>query len=234
MSRKSRVLVVGAVTTVFLLGAAVIGAVTTFEDLAIWGANGGHNVNTPARARVIDLQLATFDLFLIPTTGTGCDTTTFSDNLTTPVIEGTIEAGSGGGRYVCLENTGGTANQPITVKLNVTDVSDIDTDCTGQEADFDQTCGDNGAGEAKPLFSLRYAEINCATAANITTYPPFSFSQPTTDVTLFANQVANTPRCFEFFAYHSQVPVDELLEQAGQSDKLSFTLTFKGQHTTGS
>ena len=43
------------------------------------------------------------------------------------------------------QNTGGTATQPITVKLEVTDVSDIDSDCTGQEADFDQTCGSNGA-----------------------------------------------------------------------------------------
>src|SRR5262245_52163737 len=216
MSRKSRVLVVGAVTTVVLFVAAVVGAVATFEDVAMWGANGGHNATTPARARVVDLQLANFDLFQIPT-GSGCDTT-FSDHLTTPVIEGTVEEATGVVRYVCVKNTGGSATKPITVKLSVTDVSDVDTECTGQEADFDQTCGNNGEGEAKQLFTLNFGEINCATAQSIANYPPYSFSQPSTDVTLIDSQLVNVPRCFGFMASHSPVPVDEVLEQAGQSD----------------
>jgi hypothetical protein len=178
-------------------------------------------VSTPARARPVDLTLAGF---IAPG-----ECGTFSDDLTTPVIEATLSAGMGSGLYVCLRNTGGAANQPITVTFNVTDVSDIDVGCTDLEADFDQTCGNNGPGEAKPLVTLVYAEFDCSAGTDVTGYPPFSFSQPSNDMTLIDNQVVNT-RCFRFMAYHSQVPVAEALEQAGQSDKLSFTLTFKGQY----
>src|SRR5215471_18773265 len=101
MSRRSRVLVVGAVTAVVVLGVSIVGAVSTFEDLAIWGANGGHHVNTPPRARVVDLQIA------IQSDPGVCGT--FSDNATTPVFDGTFNQGIGASKVVCLRNTGGTS-----------------------------------------------------------------------------------------------------------------------------
>jgi hypothetical protein len=223
MSRKSRVLVVGTVTTVLLLGAAAVGAVATFEDVAIWGDKGGHSVDTPARARPVDLQLAVAGL-------AGCGT--FSNDLTTPVLSGTATEGAGQGLYICLQNTGGSANQPITVKASATDVSDIDTDCTGQEADFDTTCGNDGAGEASPVLNLFYAELDCSTLTVKTDFTCLPFSQPINDVTIINNEAAGTPRCFDFGFYHGFAP-DEIAEQAGQSDTLSFTIKFKGQYTTG-
>jgi hypothetical protein len=225
MSRKSRLLVVGAVTTVSLFVAAVVGAIATFEDLAIWGKDGGHHVSTPARARVVDLQMAIQEQVGI------CGV--FSDNVETPVIDATFETGFGGGYVVCLKNSGATTGQPISVKASFNSVSDVDTACTGQEADFDETCGDNGVGEAAPLLTPSYGEVDCMTGllvpgGGLANFAPLS--EPVNELTIISNGALDSTRCFAFNVVHSWS--DELLEQAGQSDTVSFTIGFTAEYTT--
>jgi hypothetical protein len=227
MSRKSRVVVVAVVTTALLLGASIVGAISTFEDVALWGADGGHHVSTPARPRVVDLQIA------IGSEEDGlCGT--YSDNATTPVIQATLEPPISSGRMVCLRNAGATRDKPINVKASFTKVSDVDTDCTGQEADFDTTCGNNGVGEAGPLLVPRYYEVDCDTGNALTPFTNFGpLSQPVNELTFITNQPLATRRCFFFVVWHDY-GFDETLEQAGQSDTVSFTIAFTAQYTTGS
>src|SRR5262249_54284012 len=151
----------------------------TFEDVSLWGPDGGHHVTTPERARAIDLKMAAAPF------GGSCGD--FTDDLTTPVFTAdTFDQGLSLHQIICLKNAGAApANKLITVKASITKVSDIDTAGTGQEADFDTTCGGGQQGEASPLLAASVFPVSCD-AQNSVLGPglDFGFFDSLTEVTL--------------------------------------------------
>ena len=149
---RRRVLLTSAVlgSIVTLLG--FTGLIAPFTDRATTGTN---SIETGARAKEVDLQLA------LRADG-ACGA--FTDDLTTGLISAT-DAQPGGpplsGSQVCLKNAGSSAAAVTVSALNLTDV---DTGCTGDEVVLDTTCGGNAAGELAPHVNVGFLPIDCASS----------------------------------------------------------------------
>jgi hypothetical protein len=147
--KRRRVLlaIAGLGSVVTLLGLA--GLIAPFTDRATTGAN---SIESGARAREVDLQLAS-DLG-------GGQCSLFSDDLTTGLISASNvqPATVGSGARACLRNAGSST---ASVTFTALDVSDVDTACTGDEAVIDTSCGNGGAGELSSQLSVGFEPINC-------------------------------------------------------------------------
>jgi hypothetical protein len=212
-------LVVGIVVAAVFVG-AVLSATVLFEDTVHWGPDGGHHVTTPERGRVVDFEITDASLFVANL----CNPDGWTNELTTNVFTGELVApGTAGAWYVCLRNTGGSKAQPIDVEVSITNVTDTEVACTGQEADFDTTCVPDAAGEAGAVLDAEFREVDCSTATNVGPSYPFGFFSSLSTVAL-PSQAYSTPRCYTFRVAH-QNGLNEAVEQAAQSDSLHFTVT---------
>jgi hypothetical protein len=167
------VIVLGALIT--LVGGT--GIFATFSDRATTGTS---DVNTSTLGKAADIQLAAAQPLDPMNSGPfACDP--FQEDLTTPLFTGTI-SNSQSDRYFCVQNVGSSA---VTLSLSAIDITDLDIDCTGDEAAFgDTTCGldpttlQPQAGELSPNLTIETDLYNCATGAGLLTpgVPDFSSS----------------------------------------------------------
>lgn len=130
-------------TSIAALGGVITLASTTgvfavFTDRATTGTN---TFATKGLPRAADLQLANGDIAIDDTTGVwtvNCGT--YSDNLSTGLVTMTDAVPLDGFStdFVCVKNTG---SQTVDVTTSAIDITDEDTDCTGDEPTVDDTCG---------------------------------------------------------------------------------------------
>lgn len=179
MARQSlrMVIVLGALIT--LVGGTGIFAV--FSDRATTGTS---DVNTGTLGRAADIQLAAAQPLDPMNSGPfTCDP--YQEDLTTPLFTGNISNGQSDA-YFCVRNVGSSA---VTLSLSAIDITDLDIDCTGDEAAFgDATCGiapDGAAnaglpqqGELSPNLTIETDLYDCMTGAGLLALgiPDFSSS----------------------------------------------------------
>ena len=150
------IMVLGALVT--LLGGTGIFAV--FNDQAVGGEN---SATSGSRQSAADLMIATASV-----TSGNVSCGTFVENTTTPqIVAADLQPSSTNIAigYACLRNVGAA---PLTVLALADRVTDIDTGCTGDEAESgDLTCGSNGQGELSPALMADIAVVNCTGATTI-------------------------------------------------------------------
>jgi hypothetical protein len=147
------VIVLGVLIT--LLGGTGIFAV--FSDRATTGSN---DVTSSALGRAADLLIAVDPTPHDPQSSPPFDCGTFSDDLATGLFSFTTNMSNGNGANVCLRNAG-TADADLT--MTAIDLTDLDVDCTGDEAAFgDTTCGNNDVGELSPFLFVNATVYECS------------------------------------------------------------------------
>jgi hypothetical protein len=140
-------------------GTGLFAALTDTADL---GPNSVDAAGLPGSA---DLKLA----YRVPDPGdpnaTVCGQ--YEDDLTTQAfIEASgFVADSSANNKVCIKNAG---SQTVSVSVTAVDLVDVDTACTGDEADLgDATCGGDAQGELANVIQIRIFPIDCATALEL-------------------------------------------------------------------
>lgn len=147
-TKRRRVLLTIAVlgSVVTLLG--LVGLIAPFTDRATTGTN---SIQSGARAREADLQLATTDVLQ------GCvNAGPFADDLTTGVISASNvqpTQSPQAGTPLCLMNAGSSL---VSVSFTALDLADIDVACTGDEAVVDATCVSGAVGELSPQLDVGF------------------------------------------------------------------------------
>jgi predicted ribosomally synthesized peptide with SipW-like signal peptide len=139
------------------------GVFAVFTDRATTGTNTWATKDLPHAA---DLQLATGPVTVDTTWTVECGT--YTDDLESGLVTLTDAApGAGFGTdFLCVKNAG---SQTVDVTTSAVDVTDLDTDCTGDEAAVDTTCGVDASdvaqqGELGPLVQLGMHVADCADA----------------------------------------------------------------------
>ena len=118
--------------------ASTTGVFAVFTDRATTGTNSFATKGLPHAA---DLQIANGTIVIDDTTGIwNVDCGTYSENLATGLVtmSNAVPGDGFGTDFVCVKNVG---SQTVDVTTSAIDVTDEDTDCTGDEAAVDTTCG---------------------------------------------------------------------------------------------
>ena len=162
-------------TSIAALGGVITLASTTgvfavFTDRATTGTN---TFATKGLPRAADLQIANGTIVIDDTTGIwNVDCGTYSDNLSTGLVtmSNAVPNDSFATDFVCVKNAG---SQTVDVTGSAIDITDEDTDCTGDEAAVDTTCGvatgqpdgsPGQAGELSPLLKVTEIHADCSDA----------------------------------------------------------------------
>lgn len=142
--------------TLMALGAVItlIGGSGLFAALVDTATTGTNSVSSRSLAPVADLQIASGSR---PGDAGPIICGDFTENLTTGLYTiSDLQPTTEHLRFVCLRNAG---SAQVTVSVAVVELANVDVECTGDEAEYDPTCGGNGAGElgalAKVSFTLR-------------------------------------------------------------------------------
>ena len=176
MARHSLRIVIVLGMLVTLLGGTGIFAV--FSDRATTGSS---DVTSGTLGRAADLKIAAAQPQDPMNSGPFvCDP--YTDDLTTQLFHFTANSGSADERFFCLVNAG---SSPVDLSLTAIDITDLDVDCTGDEAAFgDSTCGEDQttlvpqAGELSPNLTVEADTYHCSTGAGLGTpgVPDYSSS----------------------------------------------------------
>jgi predicted ribosomally synthesized peptide with SipW-like signal peptide len=140
------------------------GVFAIFTDQATTGPN---SVISKAQPKAADLQIATATYSSDPL-GPAVLCGPFTDNLLSGlinVVDAVPSATALQDSIFCLKNAG---TAPLTVHWTVTDLADIETDCTGDEGAVDTTCGQSPGltvpGELSAALAIRMGAMNCGSA----------------------------------------------------------------------
>ena len=167
MARHSlrMVMVLGVLIT--LVGGTGIFAV--FSDRATTGTS---DVTSGALGKAADLKIAMATPQDPMNSGPfNCDPPL--DDLVTPLFNFTATAGNADERFLCVYNVGSSA---LDLSLSAIDITDLDVDCTGDEAAFgDTNCGLEPTsltplpGELSPNLTIETDLYDCNTGAGLLT-----------------------------------------------------------------
>jgi hypothetical protein len=180
MARHSLRIVIVLGVLITLVGGT--GIFATFSDRATTGQS---DIVSGALGKAADLMIADGQPLDPMNSGPiGCGG--FTDDLVTPLFVYTSQLGSQAEHFFCLQNQGSSA---VDLSLTAIDITDLDVDCTGDEATFgDNTCGiavagaPNGGlpqqGELSPNLTIETDLYDCMTGAGLLTpgVPDFSSS----------------------------------------------------------
>jgi hypothetical protein len=163
-TRRALLTSIAALGSVISL-ASTTGVFAVFHDQATTGTNTFATKGLPHAAA---LQLATGSVTVgVATWSVDCGT--YSDDLESGLMTLT-DAAPGAGfdtDFVCVKNAG---SQTVNVTASTIDVTDVDTDCTGDEGSVDTTCGADQttsaaqAGELGPLVDVSVVHADCSDA----------------------------------------------------------------------
>ena len=210
--------------TFLALGAVLtaIGGTGLFAALSDTARTGTNSVRTASLPGSADLQLAT------ATTSSGATVCgTFSEDLTTGLFTATdVKAGTFQPmRSFCLKNLG---SRTVTVSAMVESLTDVDVDCTGDEAaSGDTTCGTNQAGELSALVNLQYLVTDCNAQTILNSPPPNGKLNTMTTAKPLGTLAPNAVGCYRadlFYPDDGSVNV-----QKAQSDEITWRFAFTGQ-----
>jgi hypothetical protein len=205
-----------ACITVLALVFAVTGLSVTgvFAPVTDSVQTGDNYIETGALAAAANVQLSA-----------SLDCSGATDNLASAPFDLVTPGGelSESGVYLCLRNAG---SSPVSLSVQVTALSDIDVDCTGDEAAVDLTCGLGQAGELGDLVSNFLRLVTCDSSSPVgdpvgtaaltaldDAPSSFGYAVPVgTDVCVAIN-----------LQYHPSGPE----AQAAQSDQVTWRYTFQ-------
>ena len=219
-------------TSIAALGGVITLASTTgvfavFTDRATTGTNTFATKGLPLSA---DLQIAHGDIAIDETTNiwtVNCGT--YADHLQTGLVTLTDAVSTDGYStdFVCVKNTG---SRTVDVTTSAIDITDEDTDCTGDEPSVDDTCGVDHqltgfppkAGELSPLLHVSMVVAPCDDAnqggSGIGTLPDVS------DVTVATLSPGQT-KCVR---YSVDYAATQAQAQIAQSDTATWKFAFDG------
>jgi hypothetical protein len=200
----------------------LIGGTGLFASLTDSAHTGTNTINSSALPSSADLQLAAATHAAAPIV---CDT--FSDNLATGLFDLTDSLPQFHyGAFLCIKNAG---SQPVSLSGAVDQLTDVDTDCTGDEADSgDSTCGGDAVGELSGVFEVTFNEASCTTSEFVAAYGPSLLSTLDGTPTAMGTLGAGETKCFTVdIGYGYGVSGAE--KQRAQSDKVTWRFVFTGQ-----
>lgn len=208
--------------TITVLGALIclVGGTGLFAALTDTATTGTNTATSDDLPSSIDLKLATAT-FSMGTTDCG----SFVDNLATPMFTETdLKPNNVGQANFCIRNDG--AQNAAHLDVRSIELTDVDTSCTGDEAESgDATCGNGAAGELSDVLTVSFTQLDCGTGDEVDGTAEVGLDDiATTPLTLF--QVgAGTYICI-----HSQLsyrdPADPAAAQVAQSDSTSWRFRF--------
>jgi len=200
----------------------LIGGTGLFAALTDSAHTGTNTIDSAALPPSSDLQLATasFD-------GLSYTCGTFSDNLATGLFDfSDLTPGIGIGSVLCIRNVG---SQTVSLSTAIDQLTDIDTACTGDEADSgDTSCGNNGLGELSGVLAVSLNAANCATGETIAVYQPGVLSNLAGTPQATGSLGASETTCF-YIGVTYQPGVAAALTQRAQSDRVTWRFVFTGQ-----
>ena len=212
--------------TLAVLGGAVclIGGVGLFAALTDTATTGTNSAESKGLAASADLQVA---VATDPVAGSfqfGCGT--FTENYASPLFTATnVQVGYQSSQSVlCVKNAG---SQTVQVNVDVFELSDIDTACTGDEAlNGDTTCGNDQTGELSLMLATqvqRYAQCDLqGSGDSFSNYLNFLSSGATlTGGSLAPGETA----CYGFYVTYPSGNAASSVQQA-QSDKVTWRYRF--------
>lgn len=152
----------------------MVSASVAYAAVSFAGKTGKSEVRSKALGATIDVSMA------VPSDGNCATATYVAGDLTTDLFS--ISDASSGQSFptttLCLRNAGARVASGVLVTANV---QSVDEQCTGDEAAFDNTCGNSGLGELTQ--QLRLVARNCDTNAQITSiYSPDNWNPMSTQV----------------------------------------------------
>ena len=208
------IMAMGAIVTA--VGGTGIFAV--FTDRATTSTN---TVESGTRPKAADIQLAVG----IPSPGNAFGCSTFEENLTTQLwSEGNLQPGDAREKYICVKNNGAAS---VNIAMSVSDLVSIETQCSGDEASVDLTCGSPGAGELESVLQVKVQGYDCGDSTPTGPIGPTAFNG------MVSTPFAVTPDPLPSGAvgcagliviYDSSTP--EATIQAVQSDQVSWKFAF--------
>ncbi|MEX2246547.1 MAG: hypothetical protein WEC75_07655 [Dehalococcoidia bacterium] len=216
--------------TLVVLGSIIslIGSTGLFAALTDTAQTGTNTVDSAGLPVSADIQLAAATSYNFPAP---CGT--YSDNLTTGFITASgLEPGGNSGSAIlfCIKSAG---SQPVALSVRVIPetLTDLDTDCTGDEADYDTTCGGDAAGELSTVLNAPIRPVDCASGSDLGGGVDSTLaSLATSPEALGANLAVGAIGCYYTFGEYP-VPGDTDAAQAAQSDTVTWQFEFTGTAT---
>ncbi|HEX3264252.1 MAG TPA: hypothetical protein VHR16_01170 [Candidatus Limnocylindrales bacterium] len=206
------------------------GIFAVFSDRALTGPS---DVKSGELGKAADLKIAAAQPQDPMNSGPfNCDP--FSDDLATQLFNFTATQGNGDDRYFCLQNAG---SGDLDVAVTAIDITDLDIDCTGDEAAFgDSTCGlepstlQPQAGELSPKLTIETDLYDCTTGAGLLTPGVADFSSTLADLGTTPTALRNVPAgsllCVRERVYWHSSTADGY--QISQSDEATWRFAFDG------
>jgi hypothetical protein len=201
----------------------LIGGTGLFAALTDSAHTGTNRIDSAALPGSADLKLASATLD--PNLGFVCGA--FSDHLATGLIDLVgSEPNLHYGNYFCLQNAG---SQSVSLAGAADQLTDIDLDCTGDEADSgDASCGNNGAGELSSVFEVTFGEDNCAVATVVASYGPSLLAALPNTPQAMGTLGAGQTKCYGFDIGYG-MGITNAEKQRAQSDRVTWRFVFSAQ-----
>ena len=218
-----------AVATALGLLVSAIGFTGIYANLSDTATIGPNQMGTTERARAADLKVAS-------DAGGSCGT--FVDSIDAAVFSGYYATSPDwrSSYFLCLKNAG---ISDLAVRLAISDLTDTDPDCTGDEEEAgDTTCGGGGVGEASSVLRTEVVEVDCATLevlgteggatlAALRDYVPQAGTFEAWDPGMLA---AGSTTCWRLTLHYPAIGdgVTETQAQIAQTDLVNWTWAFVG------
>lgn len=208
--------------TLVVLGTLIslIGSTGLFAALTDTAQTGTNSADSAALAASADIQLATATW---DSTNGGYTCGTYAEDLATAVFTlSDLQAGFWGGHTaLCLKNAG---SQSVALSVTATELTDVDDACTGDEAEYDTSCGGGAAGELSPLLRASFSEVECATG-NGSGSSPFLASLVTTPHPLSSAVAPGGEVCIAMSVMYPTATAADAVQRA-QSDSVTWRFVF--------
>lgn len=222
MVRRSSLLTLAALGALICL----IGGSGLFAALTDTARSGTNSVDSAALAASADIQVARATVPGATPPNYNCGS--LSEELASGFFTAAeIAVGySSTDAAFCVKNVG---SQPVSLSALATDLVDAEEACTGDEAAFDSTCGDNKVGELSAVLNITYKTYgNCVNGVGGgATQTLVLRNNASTPATLGTLAVGQTTCYFVAINYPSTTAADAV--QGAQSDATTWRITFAAQ-----
>lgn len=216
-----------SLVTLTVLGALIclIGGTGLFAALTDTANTGPNTVDSAALAASADIQVAQGFIPAVTPPNNGCGP--FSEELATGLFTASnVGPGYGSGtKHFCVRNVG---SQPVNISALATELVDVDVTCSGDEAEFDETCGGDKAGELSGVLRITYQAIRCTDGGSAGDLQNQILNQNASTPAILGSLAVGQTLCyFVGIAYPSATPADAV--QGAQSDRATWRITFAAQ-----
>jgi len=199
----------------------LIGGTGLFAALTDSAHTGTNSIDSTALAPSADVQLATAS-----TGPNGYACGTFTDDLATGLLNySNMPFGFGIGAALCIRNVG---SQPVSLTAAIDQLTDIDLDCTGDEAVYDASCGNNDLGELSSALDITISNDDCATGNRNTLFQPGTLATFAGAPQSIGSLGPGDMTCIGI-GVSTNAFMDTTLKQKAQTDQTTWRFVFTGQ-----